>query len=119
MELSEYLPVLVFLLVGIIIGVLPPLLSLLIAPRNPDDRKNAAFECGFDPFENTRMPFNIRYYLIAIVFIVFDLETAFLFPWAIHFRGMPLLGIVSMVLFLAVLIAGFVYEWRKGAIEWD
>ncbi|HJN38427.1 MAG TPA: NADH-quinone oxidoreductase subunit A [Gammaproteobacteria bacterium] len=117
--LVEYLPILVFVVVGVLIGVVPPILSLLIAPRRPDPAKNSAFECGFDPFEETRMPFNVRYYLIAIVFIVFDLETAFLFPWAVYFREMPTLAIVSMVVFLTVLIVGFVYEWRKGALEWD
>jgi NADH-quinone oxidoreductase subunit A len=118
--LENYLPVLIFLAVGLMIGVV--LLSLggfMMAPHKPNEAKNSPFECGFEAFEDSRMKFDVRYYLVAILFIIFDLEIAFLFPWAIVLEDIGLFGIVAMGIFLGVLIIGFIYEWKKGALEWE
>ncbi|MCX7120893.1 MAG: NADH-quinone oxidoreductase subunit A [Gammaproteobacteria bacterium] len=117
--LSNYFPILVFIAVGILIGLLPVALGFILGPRKPNEAKNSPYECGFDALEDARMPFDVRFYLVAILFIIFDLETAFLFPWAMILRkvGWPAFG--SMMVFLAILIIGFIYEWRKGALEWE
>jgi len=117
--LSAYLPVVVFMGVSALIGLALLVAPFIIAYKNPDPAKLSAYECGFDAFDDARMKFDIRYYLVAILFIIFDLEVAFLFPWAVAFSGIGWFGFWSMIVFLAVLTIGFIYEWRKGALEWD
>ena len=117
--LENYFPVLVFAVVGLLFGCVPLLLGRILAPHRPDSEKISAYECGFEPFEDARMQFDVRYYLIAIIFILFDLEIAFLFPWAVSLREIGMLGFVSMMVFLAILVVGFIYEWMKGALEWE
>jgi len=117
--LSEYFPVLLFILVGLAIGVLPMALGAVLGVHRPDPEKNSPYECGFEAFEDARMKFDVRYYLVAILFILFDLEIAFLFPWAVVFKSLGLYGFVVMAIFLAILVVGFIYEWRKGALEWE
>jgi NADH-quinone oxidoreductase subunit A len=123
MNLEPYLPVLLFLLVGIAVGILPQamgwIISSVIGFQRPDPAKNAAYECGIDPFEDARMKFDVRYYLVAILFILFDLEIAFLFPWAVALKDIGPLGFWSVMVFLAILVVGFVYEWKKGALDWE
>ncbi len=117
--LAEYFPILLFILVGLGVGVAPLVLGKLLGPNRPDPEKLSPYECGFDAFEDARMKFDVRYYLVAILFILFDLEIAFLFPWAsvVNEIGMP--GYLAMMLFLLILTVGFVYEWMKGALEWE
>jgi len=123
--LENYIPVLVFLAVGLLIGVLPiafgKLFSMLLKVDKPDPEKLSAFECGFEAFEDARMKFDVRYYLVAILFIIFDLEIAFLFPWAVVLQdeSVGMFGFVAMMIFLAILVVGFIYEWFKGALEWE
>jgi len=117
--LSTYFPVLVFIGVGLLIGVIALLMGAVLGPRHPSKAKLSPYECGFDAFEDARMPFDVRFYLVAILFIIFDLETAFLFPWAVVLRRIGWLGFWAMMLFLAILIVGFIYEWKKGALEWE
>ncbi len=117
--LSEYLPVLLFLVVATVVGVALIVIGNLLGPRRPDAEKAAAYECGFEAFEDTRMRFDVRYYLLAILFIVFDLEIAFVFPWATVFSQLGLLGLLEMAFFLGMLAIGFVYVWKKGALEWE
>ena len=117
--LDNYLPIMIFIAIGIAIGVLPILAGFLLAPHKPDSEKLSPYECGFEAFEDSRMRFDVRYYLVAILFIIFDLEIAFLFPWAVALDKIGVFGLVAMGMFLAVLVVGFVYEWRKGALEWD
>jgi NADH-quinone oxidoreductase subunit A len=117
--LAEYFPVLLFILVALGVGVAPMVLGKLLAPNRPDPEKLSPYECGFEAFEDARMKFDVRYYLVAILFILFDLEIAFLFPWATVVNEVGLFGFLSMMLFLAILVVGFVYEWMKGALEWE
>ncbi len=117
--LAEYLPILVFLAVAGALGVLLLSLGFLLGPRRPDAEKLSAYECGFEAFEDSRMKFDVRYYLVAILFIVFDLEIAFLFPWAVALDSIGIVALAAMGVFLLVLVVGFVYEWKKGALEWD
>ena len=117
--LENYFPVLMFLLVGLVVGVLPIVLGFIAGPQRPDAEKLSPYECGFEAFEDARMKFDVRYYLVAILFILFDLEIAFLFPWAIVLGEIGLFGFVSMMVFLGILVVGFVYEWMKGALEWE
>jgi NADH-quinone oxidoreductase subunit A len=117
--LENYFPILLFILVGIFAGAAPMLLGRLLAPNRPDSEKLSPYECGFEAFEDARMKFDVRYYLVAILFILFDLEIAFLFPWAVVLQEIGWFGLMSMLLFLAVLVVGFIYEWKKGALEWD
>ena len=117
--LLEYLPLVVFLGVALVIGASLMVAPFLVAVRNPDAEKVSAYECGFNAFDDARMKFDVRFYLVAILFIIFDLEIAFLFPWAAAFKEVGLFGFWSMVVFLGVLTIGFIYEWRKGALEWD
>ncbi len=117
--LPQYLPVAIFMGVAAVIALVLMLVPFLVAPRDPDPEKLSPYECGFNPFDDARMKFDVRYYLVAILFIVFDLEAAFLFPWAITFREVGDAGFWAMMVFLAELIIGFVYAWRKGALEWD
>ena len=117
--LHNYLPVLIFLAVAAGIGVLLMAMGFLIGSGKKYDEKLSPYECGFEPFEDSRTKFDVRYYLVAILFIIFDLEIAFLFPWAIVLNEIGTFGFVAMVIFLTVLVVGFVYEWKKGALEWD
>ncbi|HVL34813.1 MAG TPA: NADH-quinone oxidoreductase subunit A [Burkholderiales bacterium] len=117
--LAEYFPILLFILVGIGVGVAPMVLGKLLGPSRPDPEKLSPYECGFEAFEDARMKFDVRYYLVAILFILFDLEIAFLFPWAVVLNDIGLAGFLAMMLFLAILVVGFVYEWMKGALEWE
>ncbi len=121
--LEQYFPILLFIFVGLAVGVALPLLgaglSRMLGVHRPDPEKLSPYECGFEAFEDARMKFDVRYYLVAILFILFDLEIAFLFPWAVAFREIGTFGFVAMVIFLAILVVGFVYEWKKGALEWE
>jgi NADH-quinone oxidoreductase subunit A len=117
--LTEYFPVLLFLAVSAVIGIALIVIGNLLGPRKPTDEKSAPYECGFEAFEDARMRFDVRYYLIAILFIIFDLEIAFVFPWATVFGKLGLVGLVEMGMFLALLVLGFVYVWKKGALEWE
>ncbi|MDD3883544.1 MAG: NADH-quinone oxidoreductase subunit A [Gallionella sp.] len=117
--LENYFPVLLFIGVGIVMGVLPLLLGRILGPYRPDNQKLSPYECGFEAFEDARMKFDVRFYLVAILFILFDLEIAFLFPWAIVLKEIGTFGFVSMMIFLAILVVGFIYEWMKGALEWE
>ena len=119
MSLEQYLPVLLFILVGLGVGVAPQLIGFFLGPRRPDPAKNSPYECGFEAFEDARMKFDVRYYLVAILFILFDLEIAFLFPWAVALKEVGVAGFVAVVIFLASLVVGFVYEWKKGALDWE
>ena len=117
--LQNYAPILIFLCIASVLGIALMCLGFLFGrgSKNPD--KLAPYECGFEAFEDTRMRFDVRYYLVAILFIIFDLEIAFLFPWAVSLKEIGMLGLAAMGVFLAILVVGFVYEWRKGALEWD
>ncbi len=117
--LAEYLPILIFLGIAIVIACVAVAGSLIVAPQHPDTEKNSAYECGFEAFGDARHKFDVRFYLVAILFIIFDLEVAFLFPWAISLGSIGVFGFWSMMVFLAILTIGFVYEWRKGALEWE
>ena len=117
--LAEYLPILIFLVIGLAIGIAAISMGTMLGPRRPDPAKDSPYECGFEAFEDARMKFDVRYYLVAILFIIFDLEIAFLFPWAVALDSIGLFGLLAMALFLTVLIVGFVYEWKKGALEWE
>ena len=121
--LENYFPILMFILVGLGVGVVPLLLgggiSRLLGVHKPDSEKLSPYECGFEAFEDARMKFDVRYYLIAILFILFDLEIAFLFPWAVVLQEIGLFGFLAMLVFLAILVVGFIYEWMKGALEWE
>lgn len=117
--LENYLPILIFIFIGLGIGTFMIVLGFLMAPHRPDAQKNSPYECGFEAFEDSRMKFDVRYYLIAILFIIFDLEIAFLFPWAVVLQEIGMFGFLSMMLFLGILVIGFIYEWKKGALEWE
>ena len=117
--LEQYFPILLFIVVGVGIGLLLLTVGTLVAPDRPDPAKLSPYECGFEAFEDARMKFDVRYYLIAILFILFDLEIAFLFPWAVVLPDIGIFGFWSMMAFLAILVIGFVYEWKKGALEWE
>ncbi len=117
--LENYFPVLLFMAVGVLMGVATVGLGKLVSLNRPYSKKNSPYECGFEPFEDARMKFDVRYYLVAILFILFDLEIAFLFPWAIVLKEIGTFGFVSMMIFLAILVVGFIYEWMKGALEWE
>ncbi len=117
--LEAYLPILIFLVVGILAGVIPLVLGMAVGPNRPDPAKNSPYECGFEAFEDSRLKFDVRFYLVAILFIIFDLEIAFLFPWAVALDSIGLFGLLAMGLFLLILVIGFVYEWKKGALEWE
>ncbi len=117
--LSGYLPIIIFLALATVIGLALLVAPFMIAVKRPDPEKVSAYECGFDAFDDARMKFDVRFYLVAILFIIFDLEVAFLFPWAVAFESVGWFGFWAMMIFLSVLTIGFVYEWSKGALEWD
>ena len=117
--LAEYFQILLFILVALIVGVVPVVLGALLGPHRPDPEKLSPYECGFEAFEDARMKFDVRYYLVAILFILFDLEIAFLFPWAVVINEIGMAGFLAMMLFLGILVVGFIYEWMKGALEWE
>lgn len=117
--LENYIPILIFLGISTGLGVVLLLVGFILGPQKPDSEKNSPYECGFEAFEDTRMKFDVRYYLVAILFIIFDLEIAFLFPWAVALRDLHLYGFLAMMVFLGVLVVGFIYEWKKGALEWE
>jgi NADH-quinone oxidoreductase subunit A len=117
--LGNYLPILIFMTITLVMGSVFIILGKLLGPSRPDAEKNSPYECGFEAFEDSRMKFDVRYYLVAILFIIFDLEIAFLFPWAIVLDQIGTFGLVSMAIFLSVLVVGFIYEWKKGALEWE
>jgi len=117
--LENYLPILIFIAVGLAVGVLPITFGWLLSTNRPDSEKLSPYECGFDAFEDSRMKFDVRYYLVAILFIIFDLEIAFLFPWAVALKEIGMAGFLAMMVFLGVLVVGFIYEWKKGALEWE
>jgi NADH-quinone oxidoreductase subunit A len=119
LDLANYFPILLFILVGIAVGIVPMFLGKVLAPSRPDAEKLSSYECGFEAFEDARMKFDVRYYLVAILFILFDLEIAFLFPWAVSLKEIGLTGFIAMMIFLAILVVGFVYEWKKGALDWE
>ena len=123
--MENYFPILMFVLVGVAVGVLPVAMGFILAPSRPDPEKLSPYECGFEAFEDARMKFDVRYYLIAILFILFDLEVAFLFPWATIFKdivateSIKMFGFVEMLVFVAILVVGYIYAWAKGALEWE
>ena len=119
MDLANYFPILLFILVGIAVGIVPMFLGKVLAPSRPDAEKLSSYECGFEAFEDARMKFDVRYYLVAILFILFDLEIAFLFPWAVALKEIGPVGFWAMMIFLAILVVGFAYEWKKGALDWE
>ena len=117
--LTDYLSIIIFLFIALLVSIGFILINFVSAPNNPDPEKLSAYECGFDAFDDSRMEFDVRFYLVAILFIIFDLEIAFLFPWAISLGSIGILGFWSMMIFLAILTIGFIYEWKKGALEWE
>ena len=117
--LKDYLPIILFLIIALILSAGFILINFLLSPNNPDPEKLSAYECGFEPFNDSRMEFDVRFYLVAILFIIFDLEIAFLFPWAISLGAIGVFGFVSMMIFLFILTIGFIYEWKKGALDWE
>ena len=117
--LMQYLPILLFILIAVVLGLALLSVGSLISVSHPNRDKLSPYECGFPPFENARIPFDVRFYMVAILFIIFDLETAFLFPWAVVIHKMAWFGILSMAMFLTLLVIGFIYEWKKGALEWE
>jgi len=117
--LSEYLSIIIFLFISLLLSIGFIVINYIASPSNPDPEKLSAYECGFEAFDNARIEFDVRFYLVAILFIIFDLEIAFLFPWAISLGNIGLLGFYSMMTFLFILTVGFVYEWKKGALEWE
>jgi NADH-quinone oxidoreductase subunit A len=119
LDLANYFPILLFILVGIAVGIVPMVLGKVLAPSRPDTEKLSSYECGFEAFEDARMKFDVRYYLVAILFILFDLETAFLFPWGVALRDIGWVGYTAMMIFLLEFVVGFVYIWKKGALDWE
>ena len=117
--LNNYLTIIIFLAIALILSLGFVLLNFAFSPKNPDPEKLSAYECGFEPFNDSRMEFDIRFYLVAILFIIFDLEIAFLFPWAISLGQIGIFGFISMMIFLFILTVGFIYEWKKGALDWE
>ena len=117
--LKDYLPIILFLIIALALSFAFIVLNYLASPKNPDPEKLSAYECGFEPFNDSRMEFDVRFYLVAILFIIFDLEIAFLFPWAISLGKIGFFGFISMMIFLFILTIGFIYEWKKGALDWE
>ncbi len=116
---TQYAPVFIFILIAFAMGAAPLVLTVLVAPQRPDEEKLSAYECGFEAFEDARMQFDVRFYLVAILFVVFDVETAFMFPWAVVLDKIGLFGLIEMLLFLVILLVGYLYAWKKGALQWE
>jgi NADH-quinone oxidoreductase subunit A len=117
--LENYLPILIFIVIGLFVGIAAMGAGFILSPRNPDEEKGSRYECGFEAFEDARMKFDVRFYLVAILFILFDLEIAFFFPWAVVLDQIGPTGFWAMMIFLGILVIGFIYEWKKGALEWE
>ena len=117
--LKDYLPIILFLIIALGLSCAFVVVNFILSPKKPDPEKLSAYECGFEPFEDSRMKFDVRFYLVAILFIIFDLEIAFLFPWAVVLDHIGYEGFLAMAIFLFILLIGFIYEWKKGALEWD
>ncbi|HIE54993.1 MAG TPA: NADH-quinone oxidoreductase subunit A [Chromatiaceae bacterium] len=117
--LENYLPILIFIIVGLLVGVAFLVIGFVLSPHQPDEEKSSPYECGFEAFEDARMKFDVRFYLVAILFILFDLEIAFFFPWAVVLDQVGVVGFWAMMIFLGILVIGFIYEWKKGALEWE
>ncbi|MDA8561888.1 NADH-quinone oxidoreductase subunit A [Gammaproteobacteria bacterium] len=117
--LENYLPIFIFIIIGLVLGLVALTIGHILGPKRPDSAKNSPYECGFPAFDDARLPFDVRFYLVAILFIIFDLETAFLVPWAVVFREIGWFGMIGMGIFLGLLVIGFIYEWKKGALEWE
>ena len=117
--LKDYFPIILFFIIALVLSMGFIVLNFLFSPKKPDPEKLSAYECGFEPFNDSRMEFDVRFYLVAILFIIFDLEIAFLFPWAISLGKIGFLGFISMMIFLVILTVGFIYEWKKGALDWE
>lgn len=117
--LENYLPILIFIVIGGLLGIIALIIGRIMGPKRPNPAKNSAYECGFPAFDDARLPFDVRFYLVAILFIIFDLETAFLVPWTVVFRELGWFGMIDMGIFLGLLVIGFIYEWKKGALEWE
>jgi len=116
---SEYVPIFIFIIIAFVMGAAPLALTYLLAEQKPNAEKRSAYECGFEAFEDARMQFDVRFYLVAILFVVFDLESAFLFPWAVVLNKIGLFGFVEMMMFLVILLVGYIYAWKKGALQWE
>tara|TARA_Y100001949_G_C15839998_1_gene265872 strand:- start:215 stop:583 length:369 start_codon:yes stop_codon:yes gene_type:complete len=117
--LKDYLPIILFLIIALGLSISFVILNFILSPKKPDPEKLSPYECGFEPFNDSRIEFDVRFYLVAILFIIFDLEIAFLFPWAISLGKIGLFGFISMMIFLFILTVGFIYEWKKGALDWE
>ena len=117
--LKDYLPIILFLVIALVLSCAFIFVNFVLSPKNPNPEKLSAYECGFEPFQDSRMEFDVRFYLVAILFIIFDLEIAFLFPWAVSLGTIGFLGFISMMIFLFILTIGFIYEWKKGALDWE
>ena len=117
--LKDYFPIILFIIIALLLSAGFIVINFLFSPKKPDPEKLSAYECGFEPFSDSRMEFDVRFYLVAILFIIFDLEIAFLFPWAISLGNIGLFGFISMMIFLFILTIGFIYEWKKGALDWE
>jgi NADH-quinone oxidoreductase subunit A len=116
---SNYVPIFIFILIALGMGIMPLMLTMVVAEQRPDAEKLSAYECGFEAFEDARMHFDVRFYLVAILFVVFDLETAFLFPWAVVLDQIGIFGFIEMMMFLLILLVGYIYAWNKGALQWE
>ena len=116
---TQYAPIFIFIVIAVAMGAAPLVLTLFVATQKPDAEKLSAFECGFEAFEDERMQFDVRFYLVAILFVIFDIETAFMFPWAVVLDAIGLFGLIEMLLFLFILVVGYVYAWKKGALQWE
>ncbi|EAU54645.1 NADH-quinone oxidoreductase subunit A [Mariprofundus ferrooxydans] len=116
---NEYAPIFIFIIIAFVMGAAPLALTYLLAEQRPNAEKRSAYECGFEAFEDARMQFDVRFYLVAILFVVFDLESAFLFPWAVVLNKIGLFGFVEMMMFLVILLVGYIYAWKKGALQWE
>jgi len=116
---SNYVPIFIFIIIALGMGIAPLALTMLVAEQRPDDEKLSAYECGFEAFEDARMHFDVRFYLVAILFVIFDLETVFLFPWAVVLDQIGMFGFIEMMLFLLILLVGYIYAWNKGALQWE
>ena len=117
--LSEYLSIIIFVIISLLLSIGFIVINYIASPKNPDPEKLSTYECGFEAFSDSRLPFDVRFYLVAILFIIFDLEIAFLFPWAISLGTIGIFGFISMMIFLFILTIGFIYEWKKGALDWE